>query len=955
MTFLKLLLNSSIIYITIIAIATPIANEESKIKGIETDEESKIAMPSVLNNKSSNISDYMFPIHYNIKIMLGTDYLHSVCIITLNISYAKRYIRFYVPDATFIVFSNLTLNQNNDTVYEANHTNIIKNNIVVLDFGDVSFHGIYDLYIEYIISINIVRESFGTPYINENEEIEWLIATGVQRRNKYQTKKQQMFPYWDKPKLRITFIISIIHYPKYEVWSNMPIRDIKLTDDNLIWTFFNATPLISIDRVAFLVSRFHHIILSDNETIRSSISYRPQSEPHLEFAKTVISSTNVYMHRWNIWRRELASLTSVSFENKIDHVVIPDLQNEIEQSFGFIFYREADITYNEELDPVAYKTRIARLIARGIRRKYIRNLFRPTNLWPHTWLNKGFNMFYSEYIIDKALPNSRMMDLFVVQIQHELFYLNTYVIINSTIKYNSYPENYLQSSLSQIKGSIIWRMLKRILPLCIFSKGLAKYFNNQLSKPEAKTADHLWNAMRSEMFELNYMYDFKIKDAINSWIMQKYPSVLKVTRNYSTNVVSVSVEFRNKLDEEEYYIPVSYTTESNPNFTITWTDISVTPWISETDSNKNTNNSHNNFIWLHYFTKTEFSLEKNQWIIFNLQQAGYYRVNYDIMNWEKIAQYLNSEKYSNIHVLNRAQIINDAFHFAIEKKLEFSIFWELVSYLAQETDYIAWYPMLKAFEIMSNIFPFLDFYPEFKGVLKFDFMQNITSKYENLDDENNVNDYTKCLKQELAKWECIINEKPCEEKSKSHLKWHLANPEENKLLPGWKRWTYCNGLKTADHYTWNKVFTNCMEANDTMLECLAYSKNFEIIINYLEIKISEILFKPSYNVSYLPFESIERTYALTANIFLSVLERNTKYMLTSLLSNYETIRHRRVSDIVTLIVIINNVYAKGQLGEIRKFVKRKLENSIIPNAEYKLETRLSEIEKQIKYFRSLFT
>ncbi|XP_011257891.2 glutamyl aminopeptidase [Camponotus floridanus] len=212
-----------------------------------------------------------------------------------------------------------------------------------------------------------------------------------------------MFPYWDKPELRITFIISIIHYPKYEVWSNMPIRDIELTDDIMMWTFFNVTPLISIDRVAFLVSSFRHVILSDNETICSSITYRPQSEPHLEFAKTVISSTNVYMHRWNIWNKELAPLTSVSLENKIDHVIIPDLQNEIEQTFGFIFYREADITYNEELDPVAYKTIIARLIARGMIQKYIRNLFRPTYLWPHILLNEGFNIFYSAQIIEKDI------------------------------------------------------------------------------------------------------------------------------------------------------------------------------------------------------------------------------------------------------------------------------------------------------------------------------------------------------------------------------------------------------------------------------------------------------------------------------------------------------------------------------------------------------------------------
>jgi len=54
------------------------------------------------------------------------------------------------------------------------------------------------------------------------------------------------------------------------------------------------------------------------------------------------------------------------------------------------------------------------------------------------------------------MPNSRMMHLFVVQVQHELLYLNTYVVINSSTEYNSYPENYVQSSLSHIKGMCVY-------------------------------------------------------------------------------------------------------------------------------------------------------------------------------------------------------------------------------------------------------------------------------------------------------------------------------------------------------------------------------------------------------------------------------------------------------------------------------------------------------------------
>ncbi|EFN61224.1 Aminopeptidase N, partial [Camponotus floridanus] len=70
--------------------------------------------------------------------------------------------------------------------------------------------------------------------------------------------------------------------------------------------------------------------------------------------------------------------------------------------------------------------------------------------------------------------------------------------------------------------------------------------------------------------------------------------------------------------------------------------------------------------------------------------TGYYRVNYEFKNWQNIARYLKSTKYTNIHVLNRAQIIDDAYYFVKEGTLNFSIFLELTEYLSRETDYIAW-------------------------------------------------------------------------------------------------------------------------------------------------------------------------------------------------------------------------------------------------------------------------
>jgi len=73
-----------------------------------------------------------------------------------------------------------------------------------------------------------------------------------------------------------------------------------------------------------------------------------------------------------------------------------------------------------------------------------------------------------------------------------------------------------------------------------------------------------------------------------------------------------------------------------------------------------------------------------------------------LKNWHKIIHYLNSGQYKNISVINRAKIIDDAFHMAIN----ISVFWELTKYLSQETNYVAWYPMIEVFGFMSTILPF---------------------------------------------------------------------------------------------------------------------------------------------------------------------------------------------------------------------------------------------------------
>ena len=57
------------------------------------------------------------------------------------------------------------------------------------------------------------------------------------------------------------------------------------------------------------------------------------------------------------------------------------------------------------------------------------------------------------------------------------------------------------------------------------------------------------------------------------------------------------------------------------------------------------------------------SLQDSTWIIGNVQQIGFYRVNYDKEHWRLIVCQLNKDHLA-IHPINRAQIINDAWNLA---------------------------------------------------------------------------------------------------------------------------------------------------------------------------------------------------------------------------------------------------------------------------------------------------
>lgn len=95
-------------------------------------------------------------------------------------------------------------------------------------------------------------------------------------------------------------------------------------------------------------------------------------------------------------------------------------------------------------------------------------------------------------------------------------------------------------------------------------------------------------------------------------------------------------------------------------------------------------------------------LNPDNWYIMNIQQTGYYRVNYDTNNWNRIIDQLTSDP-SVIHVLNRAALLDDVFVLSKTGDVNYELALSMSTYLRDERDYIPWASVLSHFDDLDRM------------------------------------------------------------------------------------------------------------------------------------------------------------------------------------------------------------------------------------------------------------
>lgn len=154
--------------------------------------------------------------------------------------------------------------------------------------------------------------------------------------------------------------------------------------------------------------------------------------------------------------------------------------------------------------------------------------------------------------------------------------------------------------------------------------------------------------------------NLNVKDLFGSWSNQKGFPLLKVTRNYANGSMTISQEkytaiYRpNEIDPSTWWLPYNFASANKPEFEKT------TPlgWLPKgtreklIEPNKDTK-----------WTNTD-------WLLFNRQQTGFFRVLYDERNYDLVNKALNSNDREKIHPLTRSQYLDDLAEFVRSGRLK---------------------------------------------------------------------------------------------------------------------------------------------------------------------------------------------------------------------------------------------------------------------------------------------
>ncbi|XP_065223349.1 aminopeptidase N-like [Planococcus citri] len=638
--------------------------------------------------------------------------------------------------------------------------------LVVETSQDLDFGNEYSLIIEFQGDIGQDVVGFYRSSYTADDKETWMVTTQFEPNH-----AREAFPCFDEPRFRAPFTIYLARTTTQIAVSNMPwesqLPSDSVSGTNKIWEKFRKSPAMPTYLVAFSVSDFTYMANSEN-TIRIIARKNPIQQSQGSYA--LKQSARIL--------KQLEGYTGIKYKlPKIDVVAVPDFGAGGMENWGMVTFKERFVLTDESTSSAQHRHKITQLISHEFAHQWFGNLVTPA-WYNYLWLKEGFATYFETFTSAAIEPTWSLDQLYVIEFVQESLWQE--VTSQRAMTTNVRKSNQLDSIFDIISyekaGSII-RMFEHMVTPNIFRAALHRFLSDGEKTYEGVVVEkNLLDAFNTEMQRSSTRLPSRVtaSDIMRTWSENIGYPLINVTRSYEQGTASIyQVPYKSlaapaSSQNQKWIVPLTYTSKTLLQF-------------------QNTQPT----AWSFADEPTELkSLTNTDWVLFNLQHAGYYRVNYDTKNWNLLIEQLQQD-HQKIHVLNRAQLISDAYALAHDEYLSYQVALKLTEYLSKETDMIPWYAAIKAFNVLHYKFPSATGDIFFKKHL-YDLMKKSYDAfgYEIKSADPHVVKIVKPLFLMLA---CHLGIEDCIQKSLEEYEKNKA--DLTKIQPDLKRVVYCFALR----------------------------------------------------------------------------------------------------------------------------------------------------------------
>ncbi|XP_010951987.2 glutamyl aminopeptidase [Camelus bactrianus] len=826
--------------------------------------------------KDFRLPDFINPVHYDLEVkpLLEEDKYTGSVHISINVSSPTQHLWLHIRE-TRITQLPVLRRHSGEQVQVRRCFEYKKQEYVVVEaegeLAPSSAEGLYHLTMEFAGSLNGSLVGFYRTTYVEKGQVKSIAATDHEP-----TDARKSFPCFDEPNKKATYTVSIIHLKEYKALSNMPVEKEESVDDKWNRTTFQKSVPMSTYLVCFAVHQFDSVTRMSKRGIPLTIYVQPEQKHTAEYAANITKSVFDYFEDYFAMEYSLP---------KLDKIAIPDFGTGAMENWGLITYRETNLLYDPEESASSNQQRVATVVAHELVHQWFGNIV-TMEWWDDLWLNEGFASFFEFLGVEHAEKEWQMRDQMLLEdvlpVQEDDSLISSHPVVVTV----STPAEITSvfDGISYSKGASILRMLEDWITPEKFQKGCQNYLKKHEFK-NARTSD-FWEALEEAS-------NLPVKEVMDTWTNQMGYPVLNVEN--TRTITQKRFLLDSKANASEPYSVFGYTW----NIPVKWTEdnASRTTFYNRSETGGIALNSPNP--------------SRNAFLKINPDHIGFYRVNYEVPTWERIAINL-SNNHQEFSSADRAGLIDDAFALARAQLLNYKEALNLTKYLKMEEDFLPWERVISAvtyiismFEDDREIYPMIEKY----------FRDQVKPTADSLGWDDTGDHITKLLRASVLGLACKMGDSDAlNNASQLFQKWltgTLSLPVNLRLL------VYRYGMQNSGNETsWNYTLeqyekTSLAQEKEKLLYGLASVKNVTLLSRYLDLLKDSNLIKTQdvfTVIRYISYNSYGKTMAW------NWIQLNWEYLV-----NRYTINDRNLGRIVTIAEPFNT---ELQLWQIKSFFER---------------------------------